>query len=69
MHYFISLEKCCHVQLMADAAAKGTGNATVKIGEAEAEDTYRTVGTGGWFSGRVQFQALEGREGVRFELK
>ena len=68
MHYFISLEKCCHVQLMADAAASGNGGATVKIGEAEAEETYRTVGTGGWFSGRVQFQALEMREGSKFDF-
>ena len=54
---------------MADAAAAGRGGETVKIGEAEAEDTYRTVGVGGWFSGRVQFQALEGREGTKFEMK
>lgn len=54
---------------MADAAATGTGSATVKIGEAEAEDTYRTVGVGGWFSGRVQFHALEMREGAKFEMK
>lgn len=53
---------------MADAAASGKGGTTVKIGEAEAEETYRTVGTGGWFSGRVQFQALEMREGSKFDF-
>jgi ribulose-5-phosphate 4-epimerase/fuculose-1-phosphate aldolase len=31
--WFVSLEKCCHAQLMADAAAGGRGGETVKIGE------------------------------------
>jgi ribulose-5-phosphate 4-epimerase/fuculose-1-phosphate aldolase len=43
--WFVSLEKCCHVQLMADAAAAGCGGETVKIGEEEAMRTHRTVGS------------------------
>jgi hypothetical protein len=43
--WFVSLEKCCHAQLMADAAAAGRGGETVKIGEEEANYTYKTVGT------------------------
>lgn len=34
--WFVSLEKCCHAQLMADAAAAGRGGSVVKIGEEEA---------------------------------
>ncbi|EJD04715.1 arad-like aldolase/epimerase [Fomitiporia mediterranea MF3/22] len=65
VHYFIALEKSCQVQLLADAAGK-----TVKIGDEEALDTYKTVGTpyGGWFSGRPAFQILEASEGKQFEL-
>jgi ribulose-5-phosphate 4-epimerase/fuculose-1-phosphate aldolase len=43
--WFVSLEKCCHAQLMADAAAAGRGGETVMIGEEEATYTYKTVGT------------------------
>jgi ribulose-5-phosphate 4-epimerase/fuculose-1-phosphate aldolase len=43
--WFVSLEKCCHAQLMADAAAAGRGGATVKIDEEDAAYTYKTVGT------------------------
>lgn len=42
--WFVSLDKCCHAQLMADAAAGGRGGETVKIGEEEARYTYKTVG-------------------------
>ena len=63
VRYFTLLEKNCHTQLLADAAG-----APIKIGDYEAEDTYKTVGTisGGWFSGRPMFQQLEKEEGVRF---
>lgn len=48
--WFVSMEKCCHAQLLADAAAGGRGGETVKIGDEEARFTYQTVGTpmGGW---------------------
>ena len=70
MHFYISLEKCCHVQLLADAAAAGTGRVTAKVDEADAEYTYKVVGsqTGGWFSGLPQFQILEQKENVRFKF-
>jgi len=42
--WFVSLDKCCHAQLMADAAAGGRGGETVKIGDEEARYTYKTVG-------------------------
>jgi ribulose-5-phosphate 4-epimerase/fuculose-1-phosphate aldolase len=43
--WFVSLEKCCHAQLMADAAAAGRGGETVKIDEEDAVYTYKTVGS------------------------
>lgn len=43
--WFVSLDKCCHAQLMADAAAAGRGGETIKIGEEEAVYTRKTVGS------------------------
>lgn len=68
VHFFVSFEKCCKAQLMADAAAAQTGIKPVLIGEKEAAETYQTVGVGGWFAGRSHFQALEAREGQKFAL-
>ncbi|TBU35766.1 class II aldolase/adducin domain-containing protein [Dichomitus squalens] len=70
LHYFVALEKCCQVQLLADAAAAGTGGQTKKIPEAESKITYKAVGTltGGWFNGLPHFQVLEAQEGVSFDL-
>lgn len=58
--WFVSLEKCCHAQLMADAAAAGRGGETVKIGDEEATFTYNTVGTprAGWFSAKPLFDVI-----------
>ncbi|KAF2277199.1 class II aldolase/adducin domain-containing protein [Westerdykella ornata] len=58
--WFVSLEKCCHTQLMADAACAGRGGETVKIGEEEAQYTYNTVGTpmAGWFSAKPMFDVI-----------
>jgi ribulose-5-phosphate 4-epimerase/fuculose-1-phosphate aldolase len=43
--WFVSLEKCCHAQLLADAAAAGRGEETIKITEDEAVYTHKTVGS------------------------
>ncbi|KAI9786559.1 MAG: hypothetical protein M1816_007883 [Peltula sp. TS41687] len=58
--WFISLERCCHVQLMADAAAGGRGMVTTKVGDAEAEYTYKTIGSpvAGWFSAKPMFDLI-----------
>ncbi|KAF2400319.1 class II aldolase/adducin domain-containing protein [Trichodelitschia bisporula] len=58
--WFVSLEKCCQAQLLADAAAAGRGGETVKIGDEEAKYTYATVGTplGGWFSAKPLFDVM-----------
>ncbi|KAI9150723.1 Class II aldolase adducin domain protein [Paramyrothecium foliicola] len=58
--WFMSLETCCRVQLLADAAAAGRGG-TVTINDAEADITYKTVGTelAGWFSAKPTFFMME----------
>ncbi|TID12823.1 class II aldolase/adducin domain-containing protein [Venturia nashicola] len=63
--WFVSMEKCCHAQLLADAAAKGRGGETVKIGDEEARYTYKTVGTpiAGWFSAKPLFDVIHKETG------
>ena len=58
--WFMSLEKCCHAQLLADAAAAGRGRSTVKIDDEDAAFTYQTVGThvAGWFSAKPEFDVI-----------
>jgi len=60
LFWFCSLEKCCHAQLMADAAAAGRGGETVKIEEEDAAFTYKSVGTprAGWFSAKPMFDVM-----------
>ena len=67
----MSLEKCCRVQLLADAAAAGRGGTTVKIDGEDARVTYETLGSpwAGWFSGMPEFQLLERQEGKTFEFE
>jgi len=63
--WFVSMEKCCHAQLLADAAAAGCGGKTVKIGDEEARYTYNTVGTplAGWFSAKPLFDLIHKETG------
>ncbi|KAF2138072.1 uncharacterized protein K452DRAFT_321436 [Aplosporella prunicola CBS 121167] len=58
--WFISLEKCCHAQLMADAAAGGRGDKTVKIDDEDAAFTCKSIGTprAGWFSAKPLFDLI-----------
>ena len=60
IYWFLSLEKCCHSQLLADAAAGGRGEATVKIDDEDAAFTYRSVGTpmAGWFAAQPIFDMM-----------
>ena len=54
--WFLSLERNCQVQLLADAAGK-----TKKIGDAEAAFNFTTMGTShsGWFSALPEFDLAE----------
>ncbi|KAJ5240252.1 hypothetical protein N7468_004871 [Penicillium chermesinum] len=60
IYWFVSLERCCYTQLLADAAAAGRGGETVKIEEADAAFTYKTVGSpkAGWFSAQPLFDVI-----------
>ncbi|KIX99756.1 uncharacterized protein Z520_04392 [Fonsecaea multimorphosa CBS 102226] len=60
LFWFCSLEKCCHAQLLADAAAAGRGGTTVKIDDEDAAFTYKSVGTprAGWFSAKPLFDVM-----------
>ncbi|SLM37378.1 Class II aldolase/adducin N-terminal [Lasallia pustulata] len=68
--WFLSLEKCCQAQLMADAAAGGRGGATIKVGDEEAAYTYKTIGSelAGWFSAKPTFDVLAKETGEEYLL-
>jgi len=71
LHYYIALEKSCMVQLLADAAAAGTGGKTVPVTPEDAQTSYNVVGKVfpvGWFSAQPHFQVLEKREGKSFKF-
>lgn len=42
--WFISLDKTCHAQLLADAASAGSGHKKIMIEEEEAKFSYEQVG-------------------------
>ncbi|KAF7349621.1 Aldolase-II domain-containing protein [Mycena sanguinolenta] len=60
---YISLERACQVQLLAEA----TGT-PLKINHAQAKETAKIIGNqrAGWFSGTMEFMVLEREEGVKF---
>lgn len=68
--FYMALENACRVQLLADAAAAGRGTTPNKIQPEDAYATYQTIGTlsSGWFQAQPEFQLLEAREGLKFDL-
>ncbi|KAF9238272.1 class II aldolase adducin domain protein [Melanogaster broomeanus] len=70
--FFMSLEKCCRVQMLADAgaAARNISRDTTKIDAESARATAAINGSerAGWFSGVVEFQLLQHEEGKKFEI-
>lgn len=66
--WFVSLEKCCHAQLMADAAVAGRGGETIKIQEDDARFTYKAVGSprAGWFSAKPLFDVIHRETGGEY---
>ena len=68
--WYITLEKCCQVQLLIDAAALGRGRQPKVIDDEEAHNVWKTVGPEqkGYFSGLCELSALEAKEGVKFSL-
>lgn len=68
--WFVLLEKCCHVQLTADASSAGTGKPLVSIGQEEAQSTWEAIGSpdAGYFMGLPLFQVAEQEFGERTYL-
>ncbi|PSS15281.1 hypothetical protein M430DRAFT_104180 [Amorphotheca resinae ATCC 22711] len=64
---FVLLDRCCQVQLAADASAAGSGKPLVKIGDIEAKATWEAIGTSasGYFQGLPLFQIVEHELGER----
>ncbi|KAG2753740.1 class II aldolase/adducin domain-containing protein [Suillus brevipes Sb2] len=69
VHFFIFMENCCQVQMMADQTAAARGQKTRLINPETATETQKFLSTdiGGWFGGIPEFQLLEHEEGNRFE--
>ncbi|OAA65518.1 class 2 aldolase adducin domain containing protein [Niveomyces insectorum RCEF 264] len=61
VNWFVLLEKCCQVQLAAEAAVGGNRAALTTIGTEEARHTWEAIGTrdGGYFGGLPLFQLAE----------
>ncbi|KAK2028937.1 class II aldolase and Adducin domain-containing protein [Colletotrichum zoysiae] len=70
VYWFLSLERCCHQQLLADAAAGGRGGETVKVDREDAEFTYKSIGSelAGWFSGKPAFDMMEHESGIGYKM-
>ncbi|EFQ27792.1 class II Aldolase and Adducin domain-containing protein [Colletotrichum graminicola] len=69
VYWFLSLERCCHQQLLADAAAGGRGHETTKVDQEDAEFTYKSIGSelAGWFSGKPAFDMMEHESGFEYK--
>jgi ribulose-5-phosphate 4-epimerase/fuculose-1-phosphate aldolase len=59
--WFYLLDKVCHVQLLADAAADGREGQTHKMDEEEAVYTRGVAGShkAGWFGGKMMFDLID----------
>lgn len=58
--WFISMERCCHVQLLAEASAKENSDLKM-ISSTSAEQAYAIVGTpfAGWFQFNMLYQRIK----------
>ncbi len=67
--WFMSLEKCCHAQLLADAAAAGRGGITVKVNHEDALFSFNVLGNekAGWFSAKPTFDMMEHESGAIYK--
>ena len=67
--WFMSLDGCCHTQLLADAAAAGCGSETSKIDDEDAMYTKKANGTeyAGYFSAKPLFDMIESKSGKDYK--
>lgn len=63
--WFVSMDKCCHAQLLAEAAAGPRGEKPIVISDEDAVFTYKTVGTSyaGYFSAKPMFDVIHKETG------
>ncbi|KAF4554379.1 Class II Aldolase and Adducin N-terminal domain-containing protein 1 [Elsinoe fawcettii] len=63
--WFVSMDKCCQAQLLAEAAAGSRGEKPIQIDEEDAQFTYKTVGThyAGYFSAKPLFDLIHKETG------
>lgn len=66
--WFLSLDKTCQAQLLVDAAAAGSGYEKKIIPEAEAEESYKQVGTPekGWLAFQGYYDEILAKTGGDF---
>lgn len=69
VHFYITLERSCQVQLLVDATAAANGVKTVFIDRADATETAKLLGSQAtaWLKGHMQFMVLEQEEGARYK--
>lgn len=63
--WFVSMDKCCQAQLLAEAAAGPRGEKPIVIDDEDAVFTYKTVGThyAGFFSAKPLFDVIHKETG------
>lgn len=63
--WFVSMDKCCQAQLLAEAAAGPRGEKPIVISDEDAKYTYQTVGThyAGFFSAKPLFDVIHKETG------
>lgn len=63
--WFVSMDKCCQAQLLAEAAAGPRGEKPIVISDEDAKYTYHTVGThyAGYFSAKPMFDVIHKETG------
>lgn len=66
--WFVSMDKCCQAQLLAEAAAGPRGEKPIVISDEDASYTYETVGThqGGYFSAKPLFDVIHKETGGEY---
>lgn len=66
--WFLSLDKTCQAQLLVDAASAGSGRKPKTIGDKEAAETYRQVGTPekGWLAFQSYYDEVLAKTGGDF---
>jgi ribulose-5-phosphate 4-epimerase/fuculose-1-phosphate aldolase len=66
--WFLSLDKTCQAQLLVDAASTGSGHKPKIIGDKEATETYKQVGTPekGWLAFQSYYDEVLAKTGGDF---